>query len=145
VSNDPPELPADCEVRPDDLHGIRRALGKTQEQMAQLLGVSTRAVQSYEQGWRPVPPHVQKMAVFLLCASRRKGRAEPCWRIRRCSPATRAGCPAHQLKEGELCWLVIGDACPAFAALSGKEQAAHCPVLAERLRATQATDRAAPP
>ena len=31
---------------------IRRHLGKTQSQMAQILGVSPKAVQSFEQGWR---------------------------------------------------------------------------------------------
>jgi DNA-binding XRE family transcriptional regulator len=33
---------------------FRAKLGKTQAQMAQLLGVSLKAVHSYEQGWRSV-------------------------------------------------------------------------------------------
>ncbi len=126
-------------MRVDDLRSIRQALGKTQSEMAGLLSVSTRAVQSYEQGWRPVPPHVRKMAIFLLCVSRRhKGKVVPCWQIRKCSKRDRAACPAHQLGEGELCWLVTGDACPLAESASSEDKAercAKCPVLMERLRA----------
>jgi putative transcriptional regulator len=139
LSGENPEPVQDAEVRPDDLRGIREALGKTQEEMARLLSISTRAVQSYEQGWRPVPSHVRKMAIFLLCVSRRrKGRVAPCWRIRRCPRRMRATCAAYQLGEGELCWLVTGDACPLAGPGSADEKAercARCPVLAERLRA----------
>jgi len=138
LAREHPETPEDREVRPDDLRSIREALGKTQGGMAQLLSVSTRAIQSYEQGWRPVPAHVRKMAVFLLCVSRRhKGKVVPCWRIRKCSRRDRAGCPAYQFREGELCWLVTGDACPMADSVSPEEKAdrcAHCPVLMERLR-----------
>jgi len=63
-----------------NLKTIREALNKTQHEMAALLGVSARAVQSYEQGWRPFPPHVQKMAGLLFFLHRRKGRmpSRPC-------------------------------------------------------------------
>lgn len=132
------EPSGDEDLRPGDLRGIRRALGKTQAEMARLLSVSTRAIQSYEQGWRPVPPHVRKMAAFLLCVSRRhKGRMVPCWQIRQCSAEDRAECPAYRLGEGELCWLVTGDACPMIEGASAEEKAvrcAQCPVLMERLR-----------
>ena len=38
----------------------RAKLGKTQKEFGKLLNVSTKAVQSYEQGWRPVPLHVER-------------------------------------------------------------------------------------
>ena len=133
-----PGLPGGKSPPAGDLSSIRRALGKTQAEMAVLLSVSVRAIQSYEQGWRPVPPHVRKMALFLLCVSRRHGgKVVPCWRIRRCSTEDRADCPAYQLGEGELCWLVTGDACPLAKSTSPEEKAARCakcPVLIERLR-----------
>jgi len=139
VAGNRSESTDDGDVRVDDLRSIRQALGKTQSEMAGLLSVSTRAVQSYEQGWRPVPPHVRKMAIFLLCVSRRhKGKVVPCWQIRKCSKRDRAACPAHQLGEGELCWLVTGDACPLAESASSEDKAercAKCPVLMERLRA----------
>ena len=34
---------------------IRKKLNKTQRELAELLGVSIKAVHSYEQGWRTVP------------------------------------------------------------------------------------------
>ncbi|MDH3720234.1 MAG: helix-turn-helix domain-containing protein, partial [Desulfobacteraceae bacterium] len=39
---------------------FRKKLSKTQKQMASLLGVSIKAIHSYEQGWRSVPPHVER-------------------------------------------------------------------------------------
>ena len=45
---------------------IRRRLRKSQSEMAQLLTVSVRAVQSFEQGWRNIPAHVERQMLFLL-------------------------------------------------------------------------------
>ena len=45
---------------------IRHHLGKTQRQMAQLLGTSPKAIQSFEQGWRNVPVHIERQALFLM-------------------------------------------------------------------------------
>ena len=36
-----------------ELSQIRHQLGKTQMQMAHLLNVSVKSIQSFEQGWRP--------------------------------------------------------------------------------------------
>jgi len=44
----------------------RFLLGKTQTQMAELLRSSAKAVQSYEQGWRSIPAHVERQVLFLL-------------------------------------------------------------------------------
>ena len=44
---------------------FRKRLNKTQKQMAQLLGVSIKAVHSYEQGWRSVPAHVERQMFFF--------------------------------------------------------------------------------
>ena len=44
---------------------IRQHLGKTQKQMAQLLGTSPKAIQSFEQGWRSVPVHIERQVLFL--------------------------------------------------------------------------------
>ena len=70
-----------------DLRAIRDALGKTQDEMAGLLGVSIRAVQSYEQGWRAAPPPTQKLAMLLLYLNGRDRGADgtPCWDVRGCS------------------------------------------------------------
>ncbi|MEN8143025.1 MAG: helix-turn-helix transcriptional regulator, partial [Thermodesulfobacteriota bacterium] len=36
----------------------RKLLNKTQKHLSELLGISIKAVHSYEQGWRKVPSHV---------------------------------------------------------------------------------------
>ncbi|MCI5210180.1 MAG: helix-turn-helix domain-containing protein [Candidatus Electrothrix sp. ATG2] len=50
----------------------RKKLGKTQKTLAGLLGVSVKAVQSYEQGWRSVPLHIERKLYFLLVNRRRR-------------------------------------------------------------------------
>jgi DNA-binding transcriptional regulator YiaG len=42
-------------MTPGDLKKTRLGLGLTQAQFAKLIGVSIRACQSWEQGWRPIP------------------------------------------------------------------------------------------
>ena len=45
---------------------IRAYLGKTQKQMAQLMGTSAKAIESFEQGWRNITPHIERQVYFLL-------------------------------------------------------------------------------
>ena len=45
---------------------IRKRLNRTQKEIAPLLGVSQKAIHSYEQGWRNIPPHVERQMLFLL-------------------------------------------------------------------------------
>jgi DNA-binding XRE family transcriptional regulator len=100
-------------IQLNDLKRIRQALSKSQSQMAGILGISKRAVQSYEQGWRPTPLHVQKIAAMLLFLDWRSnnGTPEPCWKVRGCDAKRRTCCPAYQFQAGDLCWLVNGTRC----------------------------------
>ena len=73
---------------------IRQKLLKTQKQMAELLGVSLKAVQSFEQGWRSIPSYVERQALFLLTLKiATLGRVASCFEIRRCPPRMREACP----------------------------------------------------
>ncbi len=90
----------------------RQYLGKTQSQMAQLLGVSLKAIQSFEQGWRNIPVHIERQVFFLLASKRsppQKGR--PCWVIRKCQMEIRQNCPAWEFQLGNLCWFINGTIC----------------------------------
>ena len=111
-----------------DVRRIREALGKSQSEIATLLGVSVRAVQSYEQGWRPVPSHVQKTAALLLFLhARSQGhRASPCWKVRACDADARAMCPAYELRAGDICWLVNGTICRGKRQKSWHAKIAKC-------------------
>jgi hypothetical protein len=42
-------------------------LGKTQKQMARLLGISIRTIQSYEQGLRKIPVHTERQSPTASC------------------------------------------------------------------------------
>jgi DNA-binding XRE family transcriptional regulator len=91
---------------------IRRSLGKTQEQLARLLGTSLKAIQSFEQGWRNIPVHIERQVLFLLAMKRhRKKKNTPCWVTRTCPAKIRRNCPAWEFHGGQLCWFINGTIC----------------------------------
>lgn len=96
---------------------IRKKLGKTQKQMASLLGVSLKAVHSYEQGWRTVPAHVERQLFFMVACKEEKGKSrKPCWLIKKCPTERKKQCPAWEFRAGKFCWFINGTFC------DGKEQ-----------------------
>ena len=91
---------------------IRLYLGKTQGQIAQLLGVSLKAVQSFEQGWRKIPTHIERQALFLLAMKKLPPKkAKPCWETQECPVETKRNCPAWEFRAGHLCWFINGTIC----------------------------------
>ena len=89
----------------------RKKLGKTQKSLAELLGVSLKAVQSYEQGWRTVPLHVERQIYFLLVNIRKNkpAKRKDCWNVKKC--ACKKTCPAWEFQAGHLCWFLNGTQC----------------------------------
>jgi len=95
-----------------EFKSFRNKLGKTQKQMAQLLGTSLKAVHSYEQGWRSVPPAVERQVYFLISKTNTKNKKQkPCWDIKKCSPEHKNQCPAWEFQSGDLCWFINGTIC----------------------------------
>ncbi len=91
---------------------FRKKLGKTQKQMAQLLGVSLKAVHSYEQGWRKVPGHVERQVFFLVSRlAQIREKRKNCWEIKNCPPDRRKACVSWQFQAGKLCWFINGTIC----------------------------------
>jgi DNA-binding transcriptional regulator YiaG len=92
---------------------LRAALGKSQRELAELLGLSLKAVESYEQGWRNVPAHVERMLYFLLFKlnEREIEAEEPCWESVGCPDEKRSKCVAYVAKEGRFCWFFTGRLC----------------------------------
>jgi hypothetical protein len=89
----------------------RIRMDKTQKQMAELLRSSIKAIQSYEQGWRAVPAHVERQMLFLLSMkSSSKGR-KACWIVRKCPSEKKKNCPAWEFKAGKFCWFINGTMC----------------------------------
>ena len=106
---------------------IRRDLGKTQKQMAQLLGTSLKAIQSFEQGWRDIPLPTERQALFLMALkSFQTKRARPCWVVKTCSEKIRQECLAWELQAGHLCWFINGTICGGKAQENWDEKMKIC-------------------
>ncbi|NOR10951.1 MAG: helix-turn-helix domain-containing protein, partial [Desulfovibrionaceae bacterium] len=74
---------------------VRKKIGKTQKQLAALLGVSLKAIHSYEQGWRTIPSHIERQIFFLLTNKRRVAKkTKPCWERKKCD--RKEECPAWE-------------------------------------------------
>ncbi len=89
----------------------RKKLCKTQKTLAKLLGVSLKAVQSYEQGWRSIPLYIERKIFFLLVNQRREGvtKRKNCWDLKKCG--CKKECPAWEFQAGHLCWFLNGTLC----------------------------------
>lgn len=112
----------------------RAKLGKTQKELASLLGVSLKAVQSYEQGWRSVPLHVERQLYFLLINQRgpEKKKKKNCWQAKQCR--LKKECPAWEFQAGTLCWFLSGTKCECAAGKDWKskmEICRNCEMLSE--------------
>ncbi len=106
---------------------IRQHLGKTQNQMAQLLGISLKAAQSFEQGWRSIPVHTERQVLLLLALKRsRNKRKKTCWGIRKCPMEIKRNCTAWEFQAGHLCWFINGTICQGKAQESWQRKMEIC-------------------
>jgi DNA-binding XRE family transcriptional regulator len=96
-----------------DVRRVRQELGLSQAELAAVLGVSPRTIQSCEQGWRKPSCSLEKMLVLLVMADRHGSRfgSLACWKTKRCAPARRAQCLIYQSRQGHLCWFLTGNVC----------------------------------
>ncbi|MBW1730380.1 MAG: helix-turn-helix transcriptional regulator [Deltaproteobacteria bacterium] len=119
----------------DEFATARKLLGKTQRELAQLLGTSIKAVHSYEQGWRQVPVHVERQLYFLLWTKRGTAqRNKSCWTIMHCPLERKTRCPAWEFRSGTLCWFINGTICQGAPHQSWAEKmnlCKKCDVLAD--------------
>ena len=103
----------------------RKKLGKTQKQLAELLGMSLKTIHSYEQGWRTIPAHIERQIFFLLINQRgRKNSLTPCWEKKLCD--VKETCPAWEFQSGHLCWFLCGTKCDCTHDISQKEKIEIC-------------------
>jgi transcriptional regulator with XRE-family HTH domain len=106
---------------------LRASLGKSQRELAELLGLSLKAVESYEQGWRNVPAHVERLLYFLLFKLNEDDlkSEDPCWKSKGCAPETRSKCVAFVAKEGRFCWFFTGRLCAATKSATAESAGAE--------------------
>ena len=90
---------------------IRKKLGRTQKQLAELIGVSLKAIHSYEQGWRKIPLHIERQLWFLIYQKKHPNTegVEACWERKSCE--YKDNCPAYEFQYGDMCWFVCGTKC----------------------------------
>ena len=106
---------------------IRYHLGKTQVQMAQLMGVSLKAIQSFEQGWRRIPVHTERQSLLLVALKESPiNKRRPCWSVKKCLAETRRNCPAWEFSAGQICWLINGTVCHGKAQKSWVKKMEMC-------------------
>ena len=111
-----------------DLKIVRRELKLSQSALSDLLGVSPRAVQSWEQGWRNPSSVMLRSLLLLLLASRLGNRFGSflCWDIAECSESDRERCLAYKSGQGHLCWFLTGTVCRGQRLRSWSRKIAVC-------------------
>ena len=106
---------------------FRKNLKKTQKELSQLLGTSLKAIHSYEQGWRKIPPSVERQMFFLVANKRGNYPPDkPCWQVNDCSPEQREKCPAWEFQSGEFCWFISGTICEGEAQKNWEDKMKMC-------------------
>ena len=103
---------------------LRKVLNKTQKETAQLLGVSIKAIHSYEQGWRSIPAHVERQLLFLV--SRKSDNREDCWQVMACPEERKLKCTAWEFNSGKLCWFINGTLCEGEVYSNWHEKMKYC-------------------
>jgi DNA-binding XRE family transcriptional regulator len=110
------------------LKAARRAMSLSQTQLATLLGVSPRTVQSCEQGWRKPSPALEKSLLLLRIGHERGADLgnHKCWETKNCSEGERASCLTFRTRQGHLCWLTSGNVCNGKRVRTWEEKKQVC-------------------
>lgn len=110
-----------------EFKNIRKHLQKTQETMARLLGISVKAIRSYEQGWRSIPAHAERQLLFLVAKKAEILKpVKPCWTINKCNEEKKELCPAWEFRAGKLCWFINGTICSGAVHKDWREKLEIC-------------------
>ncbi|MFC2060475.1 helix-turn-helix domain-containing protein [Chloroflexota bacterium] len=110
-----------------DFSQIRHYLGKSQKQLARLLCVSTKGIQSFEGGWRQIPSYAERQLLFLLALRRSSDKSsQPCWEIRNCPDEWKQNCSAYEFNAGDFCWFISGTFCQGKCQVSWRNKIKLC-------------------
>jgi DNA-binding XRE family transcriptional regulator len=111
-----------------DPKAMRTELGLSQSELADLLGVSIRTIQSCEQGWRQPSPALERAGLLALLAHRWGAGfgAQACWEVKQCSAESRQNCLPYVSRQGHLCWFLTGNACEGKRFRSWKDKKSVC-------------------
>ena len=105
----------------------RKKINRTQKELAILLGVSLKAISSYEQGWRTIPCHIERQLLYLVSNARRSAPPlKDCWTILNCPKEKKENCPAWEFQSGKNCWMISGTICHGKPQASWDDKIALC-------------------
>lgn len=92
---------------------IRHYLGKSQSQLALILCVSPKTIQSFEQGLRHIPIYIERQILLFLSLKSFSSDEiiTPCWEIKNCPNEWRENCIVWELKAMHFCWFINGTFC----------------------------------
>lgn len=111
----------------EEFVALRKILKKTQAQMAQLIGVSLKAIHSYEQGWRVIPAHAERQVLFLASmVNGKRDEKAACWAVKDCPEDQKKNCPAWEFQAGNMCWFINGNICEGLAHKKWKDKIEIC-------------------
>lgn len=120
----------------DAFHRLRETMGWSRRETATILGLSRKAVESYELGWRKVPARVWKQALTLAAIQRKYPMGtKPCWELTRCHEQVSKGCLCRKLTDGRFCWMTVSQCCHLahLGKEMGFEHCLSCPVIRQFL------------
>ncbi|MCJ7684285.1 MAG: helix-turn-helix domain-containing protein [Desulfobacteraceae bacterium] len=110
-----------------EFKSIRNSLNKTQKELAQLMGISLKAIHSYEQGWRSIPAYAERHILFLVALKKkREGGLKPCWALKKCPAEIKRRCPAREFGGGKFCWFINGTICEGVVHKNWQEKMKAC-------------------
>lgn len=112
----------------EEFSRIRHYLGKSQSQLALLLSISPKTVQSFEQGLRNIPIYVERQTLLLLSLKKLSSNAviTPCWETKNCPDEWRENCIIWELKARHFCWFLNGTFCQGRMHESWKKKHEIC-------------------
>ncbi len=109
---------------------IRYILGKSQKQLAKILCVSVKTLQSFEQGWRKIPVYIEREMLLLLSLKRNGGQInidmQPCWEVTDCPQEWREKCITWELRTTYFCWYLNGTYCQGEYKQTWEEKISLC-------------------
>lgn len=113
-------------------HCLREAMGWSRVETAAILGLSRKAVESYELAWRKVPDRVWKLALTVAAIQRKYPLGtRPCWELTQCHEDVSATCLCRKLTDGRFCWMTVTKCCRQThrGEEMGFKQCLSCPVV----------------
>lgn len=87
---------------------IRKKLDKTQLEMSELINVSKKTIESYEQGLRNIPDNMSRIIYYLFFKLNmdKLDETELCWNKNKCPDSIKKKCIAWIAKDGFFCWFL---------------------------------------